>query len=71
MTFTLPDDTRIDRQTSGFPNGPNQTSGQQISRSLWFRVNGGIWERSYRRSLHSAREWVECCETLADFRSIE
>ncbi len=36
--------------------------------SVWFRVNGGSWERGGLRSMHRNAEALECADSVAEFR---
>lgn len=67
MNFVLPDGTQIE-MGMGDNLPPGHKGGQHVSRSYtWYRINDGEWVPTNHRSQHRFVEWVECCETLADF----
>lgn len=66
MQYTLPDGTVI--EVGSGSNLPPGARGQHVSMGYpWFRINGGEWQKTQHRSAYKLREWIQLCETLADF----
>lgn len=54
-------------------NVPPGTRGRQQTNvnRIWYRIDGGEWERSNFRTMFGLLEAVELAETLADFLELE
>lgn len=70
---TLSDGTLIEVKKCGRCAGPNGTGGQHFGTSYpYYRINGGLWTGfNNARSQMKIYEWLELCETLADWRELE
>lgn len=64
-TFT---DGTVELTMSGNTNPPGSPGQHGNVSSVWFRVNGGEWERGSSRVMHKHVEALECAESVADFR---
>jgi hypothetical protein len=66
MTKTFPDGTV---ELGSGDNLPPGAKGQHVARSyIWFRVNGGEWEKGVSRSGHVHMQCLECADSVAEFR---
>jgi len=69
-TKTFPDGV-VEIAMSGCGNPPG-VGGQAVARStIWFRVDGGEWERPESRTFHRLASALELAETVAEFRELE
>lgn len=67
MTKTFPDGT-VELLGSGHGSPPGSTGQHTTSSSVWFRVDGGEWERASGRAMHNNMQALECADSVAEFR---
>lgn len=65
MTKTFPDGTVELAYGSNLPPG---ASGQHAGIGVWFRIDGGEWERASGRAMHNNMQALECADSVAEFR---
>jgi hypothetical protein len=64
--FALPDSTQITVTVSDSRTGPERT-GQRVGIAIWYKIGNGEWSMSNFRTLHRFYDWLEICESVADF----
>lgn len=67
MTKTFPDGT-VELSWSGNGSHPGATGQHTNVSSIWFRVDGGEWERGSCRTMHKNMQALECADSVAEFR---
>lgn len=67
MTKVFPDGT-VELQGSGNGSHPGATGQHTNKSTIWFRVNGGEWERASARAMHQNMQCLEWADSVAEFR---
>jgi hypothetical protein len=72
MEHVFPSGEVIEIRGSGFPNGPNQVSGQMSGTSYWWRLKGtkSLWEPNPCRGSGNMWRWLEMCESFEDWQYV-
>ena len=70
-TKTFQDGDTLELRWSGNGNDPDAPAWRQHTNvsTIWFRVNGGAWERA-GRTMHKNREAMEVADSVAEFREL-
>ena len=69
-TKTFQDGDTLELRWSGNGNPPGATGQATASSSIWFRVNGGAWERGSSRTMHKNMEALAVADSVAEFREL-